>query len=470
MTTAYLDYKFKLACDEKVDLYDIVAKQACGLSFVPGAVLGNSSISCAYPWGEIKIAPCQTYAAISASVEMEAHCLPICGDMGQCAEKPGMNDGCTSCCIWTSTTKKANKSCVCIGDVVTYTITFTNHSPCNLDMVYISDKTEAEVTVVPGSLYPAPKPGETLQTGISVGSVPACASVTMTYQVRIRSCTSDHIVNYACVRYAYQDCRGCLRYGVGRCTRSVIKRLPNAAKISVVKSADKRFVCATGEEIHYTLTISSTGSSAVTNLMVYDDLPQGLCYQENSTRRNNGASGDGNPACGIDIGMLLPGETYLVSFVLVVCMPICCICQPTEFVNTASASGCACGREVSGKSEPWVVTMKGRCFCQCVRVCLPIGDYVDEKNCYIYLIGATYHELGDWRLVSAKYGICIKYMDRSGVVRNKTFERNVTFFGLPEDFTPDQFTIRFTHLNCCNDLCGNMIAEFAAHLQYCDKR
>ncbi len=467
-TATCLCYKFKLACDEKANLYDIVAKQDCGLSLVPGVVLGNSNLPCSLPFTKIRMAPCQTQAAIISPVEIEAQCQPICEGFDQCSPWINEENGCDSCCIWTSTTKKASASCARVGDTITYTITFTNHSPCNLDMVYISDEVPAEVTVVLGSIHPAPKPGETLETGISVGSVPAFSSVAMTYQVRIRSCMSKYVINQACVKYCYTDCRGCKRYGVGQCKQSVVKILPVTAGIAIVKSANKRFVCRICEEISYTLTISNTGNSTITDVTVYDDIPQGLCYKKNSTRRNNCAPADENPAHGIYIGSLLPGETRLVSFILVVCMPICCNCHPTKFVNMARASGYSCGREVSGRSKPWVVTMHGRCFCQCVRVCFPIWDFINVKDCYIYHRGATCHQFGDWRFVSAEYGICIKYVDSSGAIRKKVFESNIIFFNLPED-TPDQFIIRFTHLNCCSDFCGNMMAEFTAHLHYCNK-
>ena len=245
--------------------------------------------------------------------------------------------------------------------------------------------------------------------------------------------------------------------------------MPDTAEITVAKSADKRFVCETCEEICYTLTVSNTGNSTINGVMVYDDIPLGLCYKENSTRLNNGASTDKNPASGIYIGELMPGEMCFISFILVVCIPICCICSPTEFVNTARAAGYYCGKKVIGKSEPWVVKMNGRCLCRCVRGCLPVCDSINVKDCYIYNRGETYHELGDWRFVNAQYGICVEYADKNGAIRKKTFESKVIFVGLPEDFNTDQFTVRFTQLSCCVDSCGNFIAEFAAHLHYCNK-
>lgn len=218
---ACMCYKFTLSCTGEIGIYDV---KACNgtLSLVPGAVTADNGLSCGSCGSDIVIPSCASYAVEQRSVPIEPSCQTICGASDDDTELDGCNSGYQSCCIWTSTNKQASTEAVCVGDTVNYRITFTNHSAVTLDMVFISDNVPAGVTVVPGSIFPEPKPGETLETGISMGGLAAGQSVVLRYSVTVDPGVPCKIVNCACARYCYTDCRGCLQSGTGSCKSCAI--------------------------------------------------------------------------------------------------------------------------------------------------------------------------------------------------------------------------------------------------------
>lgn len=221
MPDACLRYHITLPRAGGIDIDDINACDGT-LSLIPGSVTDDSGLSCRCQESELILPACVSDAVERCSVPVEPPCQTICDALGEDAEQNDRKRRCPSCCIWTSTTKEANAAAVCAGDTVTYTITFTNHSAVALDMVVISDHVPAGVTVAPDSIHPAPQRGETLESGISMGSLPAGQSVALIYTVTVNFDAPCQIRNCACARYYYTDCRGCLRSGRGSCKRCVI--------------------------------------------------------------------------------------------------------------------------------------------------------------------------------------------------------------------------------------------------------
>lgn len=457
--SARAGYKITTSCPGKICMHDVVCESGGALFLVPGSVTDVSRLVCHYPAADITLPVCENNIIEKQAVSVEEPCQIICDDTA--------GGICDSGCIWTSTDKQASTSSAHVGDSITYTVTFTNHSYVLLDMVCISDDIPAGVTVIPNSIHPAPKPNETLQTGISMGSLPAGQTAVLSYSVTVDAGTSGDIVNCACVRYCYTDCAGCCQHGVGSCKSSTVKIMPADIRIEILKSANKKSVCNRCEEIAYTLTVSNPGKVAFDEVVVYDRIPQGLCYKTGSTVRNGRNPTDENPQSGIFIGNLEPGEIYTITFVLLVCIEPCCTHPSTEFVNTAIVRGKAGEYVVSAESDPWVIMMNGRCFCQNTSSCFSICDFDCFRYYYIYHTDVTYININCECIISAGYGITIKYIDCNGVKKSKSFESNVIFNNLPNDFDPDHFTVCFTNLVCDIDCCGNIFTKFKAMLCYC---
>lgn len=219
-------------------------------------------------------------------------------------------------CIRTELEKSASVTSAQQGDVITYTIKFTNRSSLPLAIVRISDDIPAGTTLVAGSIRPTPQQDETLQSGVSVGSVLAGASVSLVFRVTVNENPPAKIVNHANAEYFFKSARGEDHSGSVGPVVNTIDIL--GAEIAITKAADKSFVIAPGEEIQYTLTVTNPGGVLLTDVTVTDEIPMGLAYKVGSTSLNGGARIDRNPAYGIPIGSLSPGATYTVEFILIV--------------------------------------------------------------------------------------------------------------------------------------------------------
>lgn len=430
------------------------------LALTPGAVTDDSGLDCGGCISAITIPPCRSYAAAWQSVPVEPPCREICGESSN--SQAGCSFPCE--CIRTSTTKQASVRTVRSGGSVTYTITFTNHASIVLDMVSISDDIPSGADVVPGSIHPAPGPGETLQTGISMGELAPGQSAVLTYTVTAHFGTSCQIVNCACARYRYTDCRGCRQWGAGSCRSCVVTQSPDDAKLKITKCANKNYVCSRWEEIEYTLIVSNPGKAVLTEVSLCDNIPQGLCYKPGSTVKNGGAPTDENPQDGIPIGTLRPGEDACVTFVLYVCNEICPGHLPVKFVNTANASGRACKLKLCAESNPWTVTLEQCSLCQWVQRQFPICGFRCCKNCFVYHRGVDLFKTSCGRILVVRFGILINYIDCAGETRSKSFEDSTVFCMPPECFLPPCFTVHFAEFFCDIDCSGNAAVCFQARL------
>ena len=452
-TDAKLDYK--LFCTNSIRMYDITYGGCSGLSLVPGSATDISNLICCRDGGEIILPGCGSFVTKQKTVQIDNPCQTLC--VNNCA--------CDSCLIWTSTNKRASVSTAQIGDTITYTVEFTNHSAVLLDSVQIFDTLPPGVSVIPGSIQPAPKPQETLQTGISIGSLPPGQTAELRYSVSVNYAVSCDIVNRACVRYCYLDCSNCCRYGLGSCKCSSV-RIVNAG-LKITKHADKTSVCCLCEEIVYTLKISNPCSTALTNVVVYDNIPQGLCYKTSSTIKDGCGPTNENPQSGIYIGTLCPGQIYTVSFVLYVCSEPCCKQTPVTFDNTAYVYGNTCDDVICAESNSWSVEMNSRCLCQCIQKNISVCDLKRFILCYVYNTNMAWYDIGRTKRVVAGFGICVKYIDCNGKIKKECYEDHISFNNLPNRFNPHSYNVKFKNLVCSLDCDGKLNTKFEAKLRYC---
>lgn len=462
---ASLCYDIAVSCRRNPCIHDVVGRSGA-LTLAPGPVTDVSALVCGCCSSTITIPSCETCSVERRAVSIEAPCQTICRDF---VESSWQADGCVvckPCCIWSSTNKKASVSTACAGDAVTYTVTFTNHSPIALDMVCIADIVPTAVTVITDSIHPVPGLGETLQTGISMGGLASGESVVLTYTVIVNSGPACKIENCACARYYYTDCSGCRQYGVGSSKSCIVRKLPGDSNVAIVKLADKKSVCNPFEEITYTLVVLNTGNVALRDVVVSDTIPKGLCYKTRSTTRNEGTPADENPQNGFPIGTLNPGESYSIGFILYVCIDPFWGHPTTEFLNIARVR-CRAGKvTLCAVSDPWVVILKGLYLYQCVQRHFPIPGFNRFRYCYVYHRGTYCFETDDGHIIDAKFGIAVMYIDGDGKQKRKLFESSVLFHDLSDNFDPACFIVHFTNLICGVDLCGNIAAEFEAKL--CD--
>lgn len=451
MADAKLDYK--LFCSNNICMYDIIYGNSKGLTLVPGSATDSSNLICCKTADEIILPECETYTTEQKTVQVENPCQTICTNC------------CDSCLIWTNTNKKASVSTAQIGDIITYTVEFTNLSAVALDCVQIFDTLPPGVTLIPDSIYPAPKPNETLQTGISVGSLPPCQTAVLRYSVSVDYAASCNIVNWACVRYCHLDCNNCCRFGLGSWKCSSVRIVSEKAGIKITKLADKTSVCSLCEEIVYTLKIANPCSAALTDVVVYDNIPKGLCYKTNSTLKDGCGPTTEDPQNGIYIGTLCPGQVSTVSFVLYVCSEPCCTQMPVAFYNTAYVYGNTCDDVIYAESNSWTVEMNRRCLC--VQKSISNCDLKRFVLCYVHNTKTACYNTGRTKRVVAGYEICVKYIDCNGKIKSKSYEDKIVFNNLPDRFNLHSYSVKFKNLVCSLNCGGKLNTKFEVKLRYC---
>lgn len=203
----------ELCCDISLECSRAVchasARGRC-LALSPGAVTEDTALCGAAQISHITLPACKEYVVERLDLPAASSCQTADGSL---------------CCIRTTTAKQASACAVRAGDIVSYQITFTNHASIQLDMVCIFDDIQEEV--IPGSIRPAPGPGETLKTGIAMGSLGPGQSAVLTYDVIAAFSGCRPMVSRARVQYRCTDPCGCVHFGTGGCRSCTVFRLPD---------------------------------------------------------------------------------------------------------------------------------------------------------------------------------------------------------------------------------------------------
>ncbi len=170
-----------------------------------------------------------------------------------------------------------------VGEQITYTLTVTNIGPDPAVGVVVTDTLPAGVSFVSASL-----PGAETGPGSGVVTWPAFpltsgASVPLTIVVDINA--AEILTNKALVTSDTGD------PNLGNNLASAVTTPGASADLSIVKTATDDGTPVVAEQIEYTLTVSNSGPSDVTNVLVTDTLPTGVSFDS--------ASAGGTPAAGI---------------------------------------------------------------------------------------------------------------------------------------------------------------------------
>ena len=208
-------------------------------------------------------------------------------------------------------TKTADKTGALPGDTINYTLTFTNQSSTDYPTVEISDALPSGLTLVAGSVNPAPAQGEALGTGINVGPVAAGGTAAVTFSATVNSGASAPAENQATADYTYTD--------NGQTVRGVtFSNLATVQIPAVTPTFQKTVTPSTvqpGGLLHYTLTFTNTASVPLNQVVLTDtSLPSSLTVQ--NLQLNGAAVPSGQTlSTGIQAGTLAAnGGTATVTF------------------------------------------------------------------------------------------------------------------------------------------------------------
>ncbi|ETT52803.1 DUF7507 domain-containing protein [Paenibacillus sp. FSL H7-689] len=207
-----------------------------------------------------------------------------------------------------TTVKSASITDVAVGETFTYTVVTTNSGIQVINNVVLTDALPAGITFVPGSatvrgtVVPSANPS----SGISIGTLAAGSSATVTFQVNVQSLpASGSLVNRAVVSYSSGAFTGISN------SNSITTPVYQAV-VGINKSASQTNATL-GDQIAYTLVVTNSGNIA-TQVNVTDTIPAGLTFVPDSVTVNGTARPGTSPLTGIILGSLLPGVTATVVF------------------------------------------------------------------------------------------------------------------------------------------------------------
>lgn len=249
-----------------------------------------------------------------------------------------------------SIVKSASFPDVTVGDTLLYSSVITNNGIEAVTNVVLSDPIPAGSSFVPGSVVVAgsSRPSADPASGITVGTLAAGASVTVTFQVSVTSVPgSGQLANQSSASYSSGT--------FNAITQSNTTLTPVYQPIiGIVKSASPSSATV-GGNVLYTLQVQNTGNLAAT-VTLTDTIPAGSAFVAGSVTVNGVVRPSDSPASGIPLGSVAPGAALTVTFLTTVqSLP-----SPATLTDQGSSSytyQLPSGRSLSGGSVSNTVTI-----------------------------------------------------------------------------------------------------------------
>ncbi|MGB0385470.1 MAG: DNRLRE domain-containing protein [Ardenticatenaceae bacterium] len=182
--------------------------------------------------------------------------------------------------------KEAAPNPVTAGDRLTYTITITNTGPADATNVVLSDTLPMGVTLDTTTLEPGCQNNSGV-VGCAFDLLQNGDQISTSFVVRVLGNTRGTLVNTVAVGAPEYD----PDLDNNRATSQTQVEAPPQADLGVKKEAPPNPVIA-GERLTYTITISNTGPSPATNIMLSDTLPMSVTLDattlDNQCQENSG--------------------------------------------------------------------------------------------------------------------------------------------------------------------------------------
>lgn len=319
-----------------------------GTTFVPGSVRINGLSSVGNPNNGISLLPILPGGTVTIVYEVTVTSVPeadpitnISNTTFQYTASPGqppLQGTSTSNPATTAVeqenvafTKTTDVPVVAIDGVITYTLQIVNSGTVNLLTAVLTDVVQAGTTFVPGSVTINGAPSSVNpNTGITLGTLAQGSTTTVTFQATAESVPAGGVVNN----------QGRLNYSVvinptqPPQPRETISNQTSVTIQQGILTASKTVssgVATIGENLTYTVTLTNTGSAPVNSIVLTDVAPSGTIFVPGSVVVN-GTPNTGNPALGLSVPSINPGQTATVSFqVNVASVPTT---NPTENIAT----------------------------------------------------------------------------------------------------------------------------------------
>ena len=205
--------------------------------------------------------------------------------------------------------KSSNKTFLQEGETATQTVTLTNGSLFNLSSMFFSDTLSTGASYVPGTVFVngVSQPTYDVNTGFNIDDMAPNEVAVITYDIKADNPLTQAIVNnFATINYTAAERP--LSENTNTVQLAVVSN-----RLSIVKTVDKP-VAIKGENLHYTSTITNTGTLLKTNLIFSDPIPAGSTFVVGSVKIDGVTQASYNPATGFPLADLPVGASTVVEF------------------------------------------------------------------------------------------------------------------------------------------------------------
>lgn len=211
--------------------------------------------------------------------------------------------------------KSVDKTFATIGDTISYTITLSNPGNVTSQKIIFTDTLPDGTTFISGTLtndsgtQQIGNPGN----GIQIGNINPSGTAIIALNVLVTNIPSiNPIFNFSSVQFAHvvdPSQPAVTQTNISNAVSTTI----NSAILTTKKSADKSII-SVGDTITYTTTITNTGNTVATNITFTSAIPANTTFIPNSVTINGVQQSGVQPALGVNITNIAPGETVTVTF------------------------------------------------------------------------------------------------------------------------------------------------------------
>ncbi|HFK1747380.1 TPA: cell surface protein [Bacillus cereus] len=216
-------------------------------------------------------------------------------------------------------TKSVNKLFTDIGETLTYSIALANIGNIAATNVIYTDPIPSGTTFISGSVTVngVTQAGANPANGISIGSIAANSTTTISFQVLVPSIPQTNpILNSGTTTYQYIPVPNQPAVS-GTDKTNIVSTQVNNATVTMTKAVDKNFADI-GDTLTYTVSFTATGNTNANNVIFTDVIPTGTTFVLNSLTIDGTTQVGANPANGVNIGSIPSGTTKNVAFQVVV--------------------------------------------------------------------------------------------------------------------------------------------------------
>ncbi|MDA2760989.1 cell surface protein, partial [Bacillus cereus group sp. Bc005] len=211
--------------------------------------------------------------------------------------------------------KSVDKTFATIGDTISYTITLSNPGNVTSQNIIFTDTLPDGTAFISGTLT---NDSGTQQignpsNGIQIGNINPNGTAVITLNVLVTNIPSiNPISNFSSVQFAHVVDPSQPAVTQTNVSNSVSTTI-NSAILTTQKSVDKSII-SVGDTITYTTTITNTGNTTATNITFTSAIPANTTFIPNSVKINGVQQSGAQPALGVTIPNIAPGETVTVTF------------------------------------------------------------------------------------------------------------------------------------------------------------